>query len=235
VLELATSLRTSVKHLTFAIDHPADVRADDIQATTGGHNFTVSLLNNAFSVELPFLGFCNIYNALAALATGHSLGIGTTDMKAGLENCKLLSQRYEIFQHGSMTFINDAYNANPNSMREALTTLAAYPSAGRRIFVIGDMLELGDLSISAHTQLGQEISIKPIDLLITVGEMTALTAKGARDGGMKEDRIFAFDTREDASEFLGKNSRPGDCLLFKGSRGSGMEKVMQQLIQPEAS
>ncbi len=235
VLELATSLRASVKHLTFGIDHPADVRAEDIQAQSGGHDFTVSLLNNSFGVKLPFLGFCNIYNALAALATGHSLGIGTADMKAGLENCKLLSQRHEILQRDSMTFINDAYNANPSSMREALATLAEYPSQKRKVFVIGDMLELGDLSDAAHTRLGGEIAAQSIDLLVAVGGQTKLTAKAARDGGMKADCIVAFDTREEASEFLSKNTRPGDCLLFKGSRGSGMEQVMQKLIQPEAN
>ena len=68
----------------------------------------------------------------------------------------------------------------------------------------------------------------------TVGELTALTAKEAHEGGMKEDQIIAFDQREEASEFLRENTRPGDCLLFKGSRGSGMEKVLKELIHPEA-
>ena len=234
VLELATSLRAAVKRLTFGINNKADVKADDIRATGGGHDFTVSLLGDAFDVKLPFLGFCNIYNALTAVATGHSLGIETADMKAGLANCKLLSQRYEIFQHDSMTIINDAYNANPKSMQEALATLVEYPSPGRRIFVIGDMLELGDSSQSAHTHLGKEIAGQPIDMLVTVGKLTALTAKGAHEGGMKGDQIIAFDQREEASEFLRENTRPGDCLLFKGSRGSGMEKVLKELIHPEA-
>ena len=234
VLELATALRTAVKRLTFGIDHPADVYADNIQATGGGHDFTVSLPGDAFEVKLPFLGYCNIYNALAAVATGRSLGIGTADMKTGLANCKLLSQRYEVFQHDSMTIINDAYNANPKSMQEALATLVEYPSPGRRIFVIGDMLELGDSSQSAHTHLGKEIARQPIDMLVTVGELTALTAKGAHAGNMKEDKIVTFDKREEASEFLRENTLPGDCLLFKGSRGSGMEKVLKELIHPEA-
>jgi UDP-N-acetylmuramoyl-tripeptide--D-alanyl-D-alanine ligase len=235
VLELATSLRDTVNHTTFGINNSADVKADNIQATGRGHDFSVSLFGNTFPVKLPFLGYCNIYNALAAVATGHSLGIRTADMTAGLANCKLLSQRYEIFQHASMTIINDAYNANPQSMREALATLAEYPSPGRRIFVIGDMLELGDLAQSAHTLLGKEIARQSIDLLVTVGELTALTAEGARDGGMKADRVIGFDTRAEASEFLRDNNHPGDCLLFKGSRGSGMEKVLQELIHPEAN
>lgn len=233
VLELATSLRARVKRLTFGINNPADVKAQNIKATSRGHDFNVSLSGNAFPVKLPFLGFCNIYNALAACAAGHSLGIGTEEMKAGLANCKLLSQRYEIFQHDSMTIINDSYNANPKSMQEGLSTLAEYPSAGRRVFVIGDMLELGDLSQSAHMDLGREIAKQPIDLLVTVGKLTELTAKEAGISGMKNDRIFVFETRQEASDFLRENTRHGDCLLFKGSRGSGMEKVLHHLIHPE--
>jgi UDP-N-acetylmuramoyl-tripeptide--D-alanyl-D-alanine ligase len=235
VLELATSLRAAVKQKTFGIENPADTRASGIKTTGEGHEFKVDLLGDTFPVRLPFLGYCNVYNALAAIATGHSLGIGPAEMKSGLAKCKLLSQRYEIFQHDAMTIINDAYNANPKSMLEALTTLVKYPSPGHRIFVIGDMLELGDLAKEAHTGLGLEIARQPIDLLITVGEMTALTAKSALASGMKKDRVIAFETQKEASEFLYKNAQSGDCLLFKGSRGSGMEKVLKELIHPEAN
>ncbi|VAX32749.1 UDP-N-acetylmuramoyl-tripeptide--D-alanyl-D-alanine ligase [hydrothermal vent metagenome] len=235
VLELATALKAAVKQTTFGIENPADTRADTIKATSGGHEFTVDLLGNKFEVHLPFPGHCNVYNALAAIATGHTLGIGAAEMKAGLAKCKLLSQRHEIFQHDSKTIINDTYNANPKSMREALTTLVEYPTPGHRIFVIGDMLELGDFAQSAHTDLGKEIARQPIDMLVTVGKMTALTAKGAHASGMKKDQIIAFKEHKEASDFLRENTRDGDCLLFKGSRGSGMEKVLKQLIHPEAN
>jgi UDP-N-acetylmuramoyl-tripeptide--D-alanyl-D-alanine ligase len=235
VLELAASLKVAVKQTTFGIENSADVKASNIKATSGGHNFTVNLLGDTFGVNLPFLGYCNVYNALAAISTGHTLGIGATELKAGLAKCKLLSQRYEIFQHDSKTIINDAYNANPKSMREALATLVEYPAPGQRIFVIGDMLELGDLAQSAHTDLGKEIARQSIDILVTVGEMTALTAKSAYASGMKKDQIIAFKKHIEASEFLRENIQTGDCLLFKGSRGSGMEKVLKELIHPGAN
>jgi len=232
VLELSRSLRA--RQITFAIDNPADVKADDIRARSNdGHDFTVSLFKQKFSVSLPFLGFCNIYNALAAIATGYSLGIPTCEMNKGLSNCKLLSQRYEIFQHNSLTIINDAYNANPQSMKEALATLSQYESTGRRFFVIGDMLELGDLSKQAHTYLGQEIATRPIDVLVTVGELASLAAQEARIKGMNKDYALAFGDHEEASAYLKANTRPGDCLLFKGSRGAGMEKVIQALVHSE--
>ncbi|GJL77476.1 MAG: UDP-N-acetylmuramoyl-tripeptide--D-alanyl-D-alanine ligase [Nitrospinaceae bacterium] len=234
VLELALSLRA--KRMTFAIDHPADVKADNIQANPkNGHDFTVSLFDKSFSVTLPFLGFCNIYNALAAVAAGHSLGIPTTAMAEGLAHCKLLSQRYEIFQHRSMIIINDAYNANPQSMKEALTTLTGYHSSGRKLFVIGDMLELGDLSQSAHQDLGKEIAGQSVDILVAVGELASLATQEARTKGMAEDSALAFENREEASQYLIKNTRPGDCLLFKGSRGAGMEKVIQALVNSKSN
>ena len=211
------------------------MRANDIQSNPKiGHDFTVSILDHSFPVTLPFLGYCNIYNALAAMATGHSLGIPTKELGEGLSNCKLLSQRYEIFQHDSMTIINDAYNANPQSMQEALTTLANFRSPGKKIFVMGDMLELDDLSQSAHTHLGEEIAKQPIDVLVTVGELAGLAVKSARMGGMKENRTLAFESHREASDYLQENTQPGDCLLFKGSRGAGMEKVIEGLVHPNS-
>ncbi len=234
VLELSRSLRT--RKISFAINHPADVKAENIKArSNGGHDFTVSLFDQSFPVALPFLGFCNIYNALAAVATGYSLGIPTTAMTQGLLNCKLLSQRYEILQHNSMTLINDAYNANPQSMKEALTTLSQYKSSGRRFLVIGDMLELGDLSQSAHKDLGHEVARQSIDVLVTVGELAALAAEEARSEGMATDCALALGSHEEASAYLKETTRPGDCLLFKGSRGAGMEKVIQKLVNSEGN
>ncbi len=234
VLELANSLRA--KKITFGIHNPADVKADTIQARSNdGYDFNVALFEDRFSVSLPFLGYCNIYNALAAIAAGHSLGIKPEAMQAGLSNCKLLSQRYEIFKHNSMTIINDAYNANPQSMRQALSTLTEFQSKGRRFFVIGDMLELGELSETAHTHLGKEIAGQPVDVLVAVGELASLAAKSARDEGMDENHVLTLKNKKEASDYLKENARSGDCLLFKGSRGAGMEEVIQQLIATETN
>lgn len=232
VLELAQSLRS--RKITFGIHNPADVRAAGIQQqANNGFDFTVHLFDRKFRGRLPFPGFCNIYNALAAVAAGHSLGLEPESMAAGMGHYRLLSQRYEILRHQSMTIINDSYNANPQSMREALATLSQYQVPGRRFLVIGDMLELGDLSESAHTRLGAEIAKHSVDVLVTVGELAALAARAARAGGMDAQRALALDTREEAAHYLRKTARTGDCLLFKGSRGAGMEMIIQELIQPE--
>ncbi len=230
VLELSRSLRA--KAITFGIDAPADVRAEDIAPRqSGGFDFTVRLKKERFPVILPFLGHCNIYNALAALAAGHSLGIEPQAMSRGLAGVKLLSQRHEVLKHDARTIINDAYNANPSSMREALATLAGMPVQGRRFLVIGDMLELGDLSRKAHTELGRDIARQPIDVLVTVGELASLAAEGAASEGMDKERVLALESRHDAAEYLKRNTRPGDCLLVKGSRGSAMEDVIREFME----
>jgi UDP-N-acetylmuramoyl-tripeptide--D-alanyl-D-alanine ligase len=146
-----------------------------------------------------------------------------------------LSQHHEITKLKGVTVINDAYNANPRSMLEAMKTLAQYPCEGRRFMVIGDMLELGELAEPAHRQLGTQVGALSIDYLVTVGEFSALAAQGAADAGMGCKRIASASERECAVAFLKKHIRPGDCLLVKGSRGSKMEEVVNSLTEEIAS
>ncbi|MFQ5672086.1 MAG: UDP-N-acetylmuramoyl-tripeptide--D-alanyl-D-alanine ligase [Nitrospinales bacterium] len=232
VLDLARSLRSRV--VTFAIDNPADIRADDIRPRgNDGYDFNLRLFEREMPVFLPFLGRCNIYNALAAIAAGHSLGVDTEAISRGLENCRLMDQRFQVLRYRSMTIINDTYNANPRSMREALAILSQYQISGRRFFVIGDMLELGDAEQEAHTRLGEETAGSPVDFFVTVGKRAALAGQSALKAGMTANRAVILNNHQEAVDYLSKNARPGDCLLFKGSRGSKMEKVVQGFTASE--
>lgn len=226
VLELAQSLRA--KTVTFGIDQPADVRASEIESKDNlGFRFKVQLFDKTLSVHLPYLGYCNIYNTLAALATGYSLGVQEDAMARGLKNFQHMSQRNEQTRHNGIDLINDAYNANPRSMTEALKTLDNYKTQGQRIFVIGDMLELGDRSIPAHENLGEEIARSNIDILVAVGKLASLTAKNAQTMAGEKIRIVEFANHQEAAEFLTQEAMSGDCVMFKGSRGSAMEKILQ--------
>lgn len=230
VLELAQSLQA--RRITFGINNPADVRATNIHPKNNdGFDFTVALPDKTFPIHLPFLGYCNIYNALAAIATGYSLGFTPEEMTKGLAQSRLMSQRGEIIRHKSMTLINDAYNANPQSMREALGVLHRYKCAGRKFFVIGDMLELSDSAQTAHAQLGKEIAKCSIDHLVTVGSLAAFAGESAKESGMKKNQVILAKTHQEAIDYLTDNAKSGDCLVFKGSRGSAMEKVIQGLTQ----
>ena len=230
VLELARSLRA--KTVTFGIDQPADVRASEIENKDNlGFQFKVSLFDKTLSVRLPYLGYCNIYNALAALATGYSLGIKEDAMTRGLENYQRMSQRNEQIQHKEIDLINDSYNANPRSMTEALKTLDSFKTQGRRIFVIGDMLELGDRSITAHQKLGEEIAASKTNILIALGKLASLAAKSAQAVAGEKIQILELTSHQEAAELLTQETVSGDCVMLKGSRGAAIEKVLQIFME----
>ena len=114
-------------------------------------------------------------------------------------------------------------------MQEALKTLKDYQCEGRRFFVIGDMLELGDLAESAHEKLGVEVTKYSIDYLVTVGSLSSLVTKSALASGMDKKNIAAATEHKCAVAFLKKHLISGDCLLVKGSRGARMEEIIKQL------
>jgi UDP-N-acetylmuramoyl-tripeptide--D-alanyl-D-alanine ligase len=230
VLELAESLRT--KKITYGIEQPADVQANNIQNKgSQGFAFTAKIFNQSIPVNLSQIGYCNIYNALAALAAGHSLGISGKDMSRGLEEYQQIPQRNEQIHYEGVTLINDAYNANPQSMREALKTLSGFNTQGKRFLIIGDMLELGPLSESAHHELGQEITLSNVDHLVTVGPLASLVAESAKKNSRHPLQIGKFNTHAEAVNYLLRNVEKGDCLLIKGSRGAKMENVIQEYLK----
>ena len=230
VLELAKSLR--VKKITYGIEQSSDVQASNIQNEgSSGFTFAAKVFNQTISVNLSQIGYCNIYNALAALATGHSLGISGKDMSRGLENYQQIPQRNEQIHYEGVTLINDAYNANPQSMREALKTLSEFNTQGKRFLIIGDMLELGPLSESAHHELGQEIILSNVDHLVTVGPLASLVAESAKKNPRHPLQIGKFNTHAEAVSYLLRNVEKGDCLLIKGSRGTKMENIIQEYLK----
>ena len=229
VYELAEQLRARV--ITFGINNQADIRATDIQSSEhSGYDFTLSISNKAIPVHLPFLGRFNIYNALAAAAVGHALGISPGHIKTGLGVEHKLSQRTEVIRYGDLEILNDTYNANPQSMREAMQILKEHSAEGRKFLVIGDMLELGENEKTAHQELGKEAAEHHFDYLVTVGKLAGIAGHAAVESGMGNDQVHCFDSHPAAAEFLKANTQPGDCLLFKGSRGSHMETVLEDLI-----
>ncbi len=228
VLELARKLRSRV--VTFGIDKPADVTAADIRfRKNAGFDFTVRLFDDKFPLFLPLLSYGGIYNALAAVAASHSLGITTVNMIAGVGRSIQLSQRGEILTHDSMTILDDSYNANPGSMKDTLNTLARFQTDGRKFFIIGDMLELGEFAERAHVELGNEIVKRPVDYLVTVGKLAGLAGQSARKAGMAKDRVISFENHQQAANYLSGQAAPGDFLVFKGSRTTRMEKIIEAL------
>ena len=132
--------------------------------------------------------------------------------------------RLEIIPRKNFTIVNDAYNASPASMQAAIKTVAEIYS-GRKIAVLGDMLELGAISEKVHREIGAQLVENNFDTLITLGELGKFIAAGAKDAGLKN--IFSFDTHEDAAKKILEIVQAGDTVLFKASHGMHFEKIIE--------
>ena len=214
---------------TFGWQTEADVSAHEIEIDGFGKPaFTLKIKGNeAGRVHLPCLGKHNIYNALAAAGVGVWTGLTPTEIRAGLERFQLADMRMQPIVHNDLRIINDAYNSNPESLKSALTFLSDIEITGRRIAILGDMLELGEHSHTLHLKTGQAIPTN-ISLLITVGPHSRAIAHGA-EGNVES--IISCDTPQQAAHQLTQYAQPGDAVLIKGSRGVKLEQVLEELMR----
>ncbi len=210
---------------SFGFDSKYDVYTDNIKLESDGcYSFR---LNGNVKIRPGVPGKVNVYNSLAACCIALELGVSEKLIKEALENFKAYDKRMQVYSLGDISIINDCYNANPDSMRAATSILCEMTSKGRRIAVLGDMLEIGDTSKDEHENLGKHIAEMKIDTLITVGTETQNTSETAVKSGLKS--AFHFENHKDAAEMLKGYLKPGDIILVKGSRGSRMEKVLNIL------
>ena len=227
VAAMAKTCRPSVRVVTFGIERAATVRGLDLVAEGLSSRFSVSFDGGAREAfTLPLAGRHNVYNALAALAVGWTLGLSPAAMGEGLAHPNLTGQRFECYEKSGYTIINDAYNASPASMAAALATLSE-TARGRRVAVLGDMLELGAIARQAHRRVGEEAAAFGVELLLTCGTLGAEIAQAAQAAGVKE--VHACASHEEAGAFLRRSLQPGDTILFKGSHGMRMDKIIDFL------
>lgn len=199
-------------------------RAREAVPTQAGMRFAAQTPEGEVTVELPALGRHNVYNALAALAVAGQLGIPAQEAAQGLKNYQTTGFRQHLRRAGGMLFIEDCYNASPDSMRAGLATLREL-APGRKIAVLGDMFELGAWSERAHRLVGQEAARTPVDALYCLGERARGMAAAAREAGLAA--VWEYDDKPALASDLLAALRPGDTVLFKASRGMKMEDVMQ--------
>jgi len=183
-------------------------------------------------IELALPGRHNVYNALAAAAAGCLFGISMARIGAALQRFRPPSRRrMEISERGGVHILDDTYNANPVSVKAALDILVAYEieSGARRIAVLGDMLELGERAQEAHEEIGRYVVGRGTDDLSTVGPLSEATARAARIAGMGEGHARHFGDKAEVYRHLKELLKPGDIVLVKGSRGMGMEEVVEKI------
>ncbi|MCL5292443.1 MAG: UDP-N-acetylmuramoyl-tripeptide--D-alanyl-D-alanine ligase [Actinobacteria bacterium] len=210
----------------------ADLVADRITVDSLGRpSFRIKGERFLAAVSLPVPGRHNVYNALAAASIALALGLGADEIAGGLSEVRLPEMRMEVSRAGEVVILNDAYNANPDSMLAAIAVLADVKTKGRRIIVLGDMLELGPIAEESHLAVGRNAAKTGVDLLVTVGELGRLIAEGAREGGMADGAIISFDSAEDAGRNVAEFIEPKDVVLVKASRGMKLEQVADAIIR----
>lgn len=202
------------------------VRAEDVSQSPEGIRYTVSYPGGKFPVYLPLEGMHYVPDSLAAISAGLALGVCPENIQKGLANFRTMEGRQEIFEKNGYTVIKDCYNAGPESMEAALKVLGN--RSGRKIAVLGDMLELGSHSVAAHRKVGQ-LAAQYADILLCYGVESKNMLLGAQEAGMGQ--AFHYSEQSRMAEKLKELVKPGDVLLFKGSRGMKMENVLEQFTE----
>ena len=232
---LALGQQAPGRLLTFGQGTEADIRGW-VRADCGleGVLCTIVLDDTAYDVALPVLGAHQVLNALAAAAVGVAMHVPAAAIIAGLQSYHGMYGRMMVRRGaGGVTLIDDTYNASPQSMRAALQCLGRTRVAGRRLAVLGDMLELGDRGLALHEEVGVLVAQNGVQELITFGPLAQHIARGAQDAGMNIACIHTTTQPEDAVTLLRSLRRAGDVVLLKGSRGMAMERLVQALVEPE--
>ena len=222
--EMKNLAGAGVNVVTYGLENSADIRAKDILIGSVSTEFTLSYRGEDFDFEIPMLGRHNVSNALAAIAAGLTLGLSVEEIQRGISRLTTTKMRFEVIRRDGLTIVNDAYNASPASMRVAIKTTSEIYD-GRLIAVLGDMLELGNISEAIHREIGAEIVENKFDTLITLGEFGKFIAAGARDAGLKN--VYTFDTHEAVAKKILEIVRDGDTILFKASHVMHMEKIIE--------
>jgi UDP-N-acetylmuramoyl-tripeptide--D-alanyl-D-alanine ligase len=224
--------KTKARPVWFGIQsQDAEFSASDIRfvADPLGVEFQLKTPGGSDRIHLPVLGEHQVANAVAAVATAWQLVPNLDVIKEGLESFKSAKMRMQIIPCGSFTILNDAYNANLNSMTFALKTLAKIPVNGKKIAVLGVMRELGDQTETAHLTTGRLTAASGIQQLIVVGEAAQLIARGAAEAGLSPRQIIQVESNLDAVQELIKIIQPGDLVFLKASRKIQFEQIAEQL------
>jgi len=212
--------------VVFAGTTTGAVRAIELRQSADGSEFTIVEGAHRCRAQLPVAGSHMVQNALLAVAAGRAFGLSIEECAAGLAAAPLTKARLQIKEIGGVQFLDDSYNANPDSMKAALRTLVELDAEGKRIAVLGEMRELGAESERGHREIGETAATLGVDQLITIGDAAELIAEGARTAGL--DKVSSAQSTSEAAKLLSEMVEPGDLVLIKGSRAARTEEVIEQ-------
>ena len=215
------------KVVMYGLHASADVRAENIQHRGAeGSVFDVVVDGRREPATLHMVGTHNIYNALAAVAVGLQRGLSPAEAAGALATLAPADKRGAVVQLGNITIINDCYNSNPTALDAMVNALAAMP-AKRRIVVAGEMLELGPAGEELHRRVGRHMAEKKIDVLVGVRGLAQQMVEAAGKAGMQAEFV---STPDEAGEWLARETRDGDVVLLKASRGVKLERALETVV-----
>ena len=203
------------------------MKAEDVKFLPDGSEFTAVCENERVKAFVPAVGIHNVYNALCAMCVGKKMGFTLSKAAVALKNFAPEGMRQNVREVKGYTFIEDCYNANPDSMKASLVTLNTIKKT-RSIAVLGDMLELGSYSDTAHYEVGKIAGDVKTDIVITFGELSTLIKKGAEENGTES---YSFSDKRELTNFLKSILKENDTVLFKGSRSMKMEEIFHELYK----
>ena len=223
--------QTGVRATYFGLRNPdCQVRGGDVRQKDGKLYFHADSQSSSMDVALSLEGEHFVPDALAAISVGLAMEVSPETIVDALAHFQNMAGRQEIFQKCGFTIIKDCYNAGPESMAAALNVLGS--RAGRRVAVLGDMLELGMCTTAEHYRIGR-IAAEKADLVLAYGPNSARVVSGALTGGMPDARARGFVDRDALIAALKQSAKPGDVILFKGSHGMHMELVLEGFLKDE--
>ena len=192
--------------------------------TRSGMEFTIKNNNKEIDLKTNLFGKYNLYNIISAIAIARYYNVDWSQIKKALKNIELTDMRSQIEQVDNIKFINDCYNANPLSMKNAIDLLDEI-EGNKKFAILSDMLELGDIKEKAHREIGEYITTKNIDYLLTYGQLGEYITKGAQN--INDEKLFIkhFKNKSNIVNYIKRTSHKKDVVLIKGSRGMKMEEI----------
>jgi len=208
------------------------IRASEVNQAGSGTDFTILEGAHRCRAQLPVPGLHMVQNALLAVAAGRVFGLSLEECAAGLVAAPLTKARLQVKEIRGVQFLDDSYNANPDSMKAALRTLVELDAEGHRIAVLGEMRELGEESERGHREVGETAATLKVDHLIAIGNVAASIAEAAKRAGLENSSTVA--STAEAAELLAELAKPGDLVLIKGSRLARTEQVIEVFRDAQA-
>jgi UDP-N-acetylmuramoyl-tripeptide--D-alanyl-D-alanine ligase len=213
------------RSVTFGLSEDADVRAENVRYSDRGVRFSVS----GVEFESPLVGRHSVQNLVAGIAVAGIFGIRPEQLTGVVRQLSPGAMRGERIQRDGILILNDCYNSNPDATRAMLDVLRETP-AKRRIAVLGEMLELGRWSETLHREVGSYVAMNGIDVLVGIRGAACFLVDAAREAGQAVGAAFFFDDPEAAGDHLRRIAQPGDAILFKGSRGTHVERALERFL-----